>query len=107
LIKYEQTEPPAWGTKMWKVLAGKDELLLFGYTDLSLITNEIYLFLELKRKPRYSELRNLRPLFWKWVEGSTAVISVDNRTSERFAEFFGFADSGYTTIDGKLFVGYF
>jgi hypothetical protein len=107
LIEYSKTEPPPWGTQAWAVKSDRGTLFLFGYTDLSLITNEIYLFLDLKQAPKKSELRALRLLFWKWAEGSTAVISVKGKKSERFAEFFGFQDSGNRSVDGKLFVGVF
>jgi hypothetical protein len=107
LIKHMKTEPPPWGTQAWDIKSDRGTLFLFGYTDLSLISNEIYLFLDLMQPPTKSELRALRLLFWKWAEGSTAVISVSERKSERFAEFFGFADSGNRSIDGKLFVGVF
>lgn len=107
MIKYDATKPPEWGTQMWKVHSDRGLLFVFGYTELSLITNEIYLFMDLKQKPTFSELKALRVLFWKWVEGSIATISVKGAKSERFAEFFGFEDSGFVGHDGKLFVGVF
>jgi len=107
LIEVTAEQPPEWGTEMWQVSSERGPLLLFGYTQLSLIANEVYLFLKLLEKPRPSELKRLRPLFIQWAEGSRAVMSVKGEKERRFAEFFGLYDTGWDGPDGDIYVGVF
>lgn len=107
LIDIQETAAPDWGTEMWRVSGASGPLFLFGYTQLDLLSNEIYLFLMMEREPKISELKTMRPLFWKWAAGSRAIIVADGVKNERFAEFFGFEFEGTHTPQGKIYVGDF
>jgi hypothetical protein len=88
-------------------MSPRGALFDFGYTDRDLISSHVYLFLQLWLPPTLSEYKELRKLFAGWIAGKSASFCVNGKRAERFAKFFGFVDSGKTTVGGKIYEGIF